>query len=168
MEVVEQHLKSAPDAGEQRQALVIEVDERAARRSLRGQIAKLERNLSAAFVAAYPRAGIDWTVPAHGGPRMLSLGELERVRDDLAQRLKKARVAIAERAEFEEHNRQLLERMMLDPARHKFVRVAAQDVGTFSCGYYHVRPRLGLVGMLMGWWQVKLSSGCPLPRGRRR
>jgi hypothetical protein len=26
-----------------------------------------------------------------------------------------------------------------------------------------VRPRLGLIGMLMGWWQVKLSSGCPLP-----
>jgi hypothetical protein len=25
-----------------------------------------------------------------------------------------------------------------------------------------VRPRLGLIGMLMGWWQVKLSSGCPL------
>ena len=23
-------------------------------------------------------------------------------------------------------------------------------------------PRLGLIGMLMGWWQVKLSSGCPL------
>jgi hypothetical protein len=28
-----------------------------------------------------------------------------------------------------------------------------------------VRPRLGLIGMLMGWWQVKLSSGCPLPAG---
>jgi hypothetical protein len=25
-----------------------------------------------------------------------------------------------------------------------------------------VRPRLGLIGMLCGWWQVKLSSGCPL------
>jgi len=25
-----------------------------------------------------------------------------------------------------------------------------------------VRPRVGLVGMFMGWWQVKLSSGCPL------
>ena len=27
------------------------------------------------------------------------------------------------------------------------------------------RDILGLVGMLMGWWQVKLSSGCP-PAGR--
>ena len=27
-------------------------------------------------------------------------------------------------------------------------------------------PRgIGLIGMLMGWWQVKLSSGCPLPGG---
>ena len=25
---------------------------------------------------------------------------------------------------------------------------------------------MGLIGMLMGWWQVKLSSGCPLPGGR--
>jgi hypothetical protein len=25
-----------------------------------------------------------------------------------------------------------------------------------------VRPRLGLIGMLAGWWHVKLSSGCPL------
>ena len=168
MEVLEQQLKTAPDADERRQALVTEVDERAARRSLRRQIAKLERDLSAAFVSAYPRAGVDWTVPAHGGPRMLNLGELERVRDDLAQRLKKARIAIAERADFEESNRLLLERMMLDPARHKFVRVAREDVGTPGCGHYHVRPRLGLIGMLMGWWQVKLSSGCPLPEGLRR
>ena len=25
---------------------------------------------------------------------------------------------------------------------------------------------MGLIGMLMGWWQVKLSSGCPLAGGR--
>jgi hypothetical protein len=31
-----------------------------------------------------------------------------------------------------------------------------------GCGVWQVRPRLGLIGMLMGWWQVKLSSGCPL------
>ena len=27
---------------------------------------------------------------------------------------------------------------------------------------WYVKPRLGLIGMLMGWWEVKLSSGCPL------
>jgi hypothetical protein len=52
--------------------------------------------------------------------------------------------------------------MLLEPGRHKFVRVANRDLGAAGCGVWQVRPRLGLVGMLMGWWQVKLSSGCPL------
>jgi hypothetical protein len=43
------------------------------------------------------------------------------------------------------------------------VRIKVEEVGERGCGAYHVRPRLGVVGMLMGWWQVKLSSGCPLP-----
>ena len=67
----------------------------------------------------------------------------------------------------EEHNRRLIERMMLDPGRYKFVRVSREDIGERGCGHWHVRPRLGLIGMLMGWWQVKLSSGCPLARGLR-
>jgi hypothetical protein len=56
--------------------------------------------------------------------------------------------------------------MLLDPAKHRFARVACRDLGEPGCGVWQVRPRLGLIGMLMGWWQVKLSSGCPLPRGR--
>jgi hypothetical protein len=47
------------------------------------------------------------------------------------------------------------------------VRVSREDIGERGCGHWEVRPRLGLVGMLMGWWQVKLSSGCPLPTGSR-
>ena len=147
---------------------VVETDELAARRSLRDQIAKLERELASAFLAAYPRAHVNWSVPGRGGPRLLGLGELERLRDELAERLRSARAAIAERAEFEERNRVLLERMRLEPGRHKFVRIAAVDVGEYGCGTYSVRPRLGIVGMLMGWWQVKLSSGCPLARGPGR
>ena len=166
MEVLEQHIK-APPATRLRTS-VVEVDERAARRSLRDQIAKLERELAAAFLAAYPRAHADWSVTGRGGPRLLGLGELERLRDELAERLRSARAAIAERAEFEERNRVLLERMRLDPGRHKFVRIPAVDVGEHGCGVYSVRPRLGIVGMLMGWWQVKLSSGCPLARGPGR
>lgn len=34
-------------------------------------------------------------------------------------------------------------------------------------GVWQVRPRLGLIGMLAGWWHVKLSSGCPLVTARR-
>jgi hypothetical protein len=140
-----------------------EVDERAARRSLRDQITRLERELAAAFVGSFPRQGIDWSSHARapGGPRMLSLGELERVRDDLAERLAGVRHQLHERAEEEERKRELLERMLLEPARYKWVRITARELGRGDCGAYHVRPRLGIVGMLMGWWQVKLSSGCP-------
>jgi hypothetical protein len=93
---------------------------------------------------------------------VLTLGELERVRDDLADRLAQARAVLAERGEREEASRALLERMLLEPGRYKFVRVANRDLGEGGCGVWQVRPRLGLIGMLMGWWQVKLSSGCPL------
>ncbi len=72
------------------------------------------------------------------------------------------RETLAARAAREAEKRALLERMLRDPGRHRFVRVRAADVGEPGCGVWHVRPRLGLIGMLMGWWQVKLSSGCPL------
>jgi hypothetical protein len=155
--VVEHPLVEVPQYG------TVEVDERAARRSLRDQIAKLERQLAAAFVGSFPRQGIDFGhARAHGGPRMLSLGELERVRDELADRLVEVRHQLAERADEEEAKRELLERMLLEPGRYKWVRITARELGRGDCGAYHVRPRLGIVGMLMGWWQVKVSSGCPL------
>lgn len=141
----------------------VEIDERAARRSLRSQVAKLEADLCATFAGASPQVEINWSVGARGGPRVLGLGELERVRDRLTERLAQGRTAIAARSELEAANRRLLERVVLDPGRHKFVRIACQDLGERGCGAYEVRPRLGLIGMLMGWWQVKLSSGCPLP-----
>jgi hypothetical protein len=75
-------------------------------------------------------------------------------------------VTIAERAEVQAANRVLLERMLLEPQKHRFARVARTDIGEQGCGVWQVRPRLGLIGMLMGWWQVKLSSGCPLAGGR--
>jgi hypothetical protein len=167
VELLEQQVPSAQQPLTTRAPAVVETDERAARRSLREQISKLERDLADAFVSAYPHALREWPATGRGGPRVLGLGELERLRDDLAERLRRTRAAIAARAEFEERNRIMLERMLADPARHKWVRVARADVGTPGCGHYHVRPRLGIVGMLMGWWQVKLSSGCPLPQGLR-
>ena len=72
------------------------------------------------------------------------------------------RGVLEERGERQEASRVLLERMLLEPGRYKFVRVANRDLGAGGCGVWQVRPRLGLIGMLMGWWQVKLSSGCPL------
>ncbi len=142
--------------------------ERAARRTLRLQIARLESELSDAFVTAFPMGGLDQppAVASRPRPRLLDLGELERVRDELADRLHQARVTIALRADEQEHKRQLLERMLLDPGSYRFVRISRSEIGEPGCGAWEVRPRLGLIGMLMGWWQVKLSSGCPLATGR--
>jgi hypothetical protein len=146
----------------------LEPDELAARRTLRGQISRLERELANAFVTAYPLGGLSQPSGAGGrsDPRLLGLGELERVRDELAERLRSAQVTISERADVQAANRLYLERILLDPAQHRFARVSSRDLGEPGCGVWQVRPRLGLIGMLMGWWQVKLSSGCPLPQGR--
>jgi hypothetical protein len=146
--------------------LVTEDAERAARRSMRDQIARLERELAGAFVTAFELGGIAPAGNASGDPRMLDLGELEQIRDELAERLRFARAGITELAEVHAANRVLLERMLLEPGKYRFARIARRDLGEPGCGVWQVRPRMGLIGMLMGWWQVKLSSGCPLATGR--
>jgi hypothetical protein len=137
-------------------------DERAARRTLLDQVARLEDELSQAFCSAWPRTGFDFGVPGHAGPRLLSLGELEQLRDDLADRVATARHALTERAASEQRYRQLIEAMLLEPRRYKWVRVSNADIGEPGCHHWHVRPRLGPVGMLMNWWRVVSISGCPL------
>ena len=146
------------------EALRVRVDEHRARRNLRDQVARLELELQHTLVSAFPRTGLDVSLaPGRAaGPRVLSLGELEDLRDRLSTKLAQARAQLAERADREEHNCRLLERMLLEPGRYRFVRIANADLGEGGCGVWHVRPRLGLIGMLCGWWQVKLSSGCPL------
>jgi hypothetical protein len=137
-----------------------EVDERAARRTLRDQIAHLEREHAAALIAARLPAG-----PAGvrtSGPRLLGLGELERIRDDLAGRVAAVREQAARQGERQAAKRVLIERMLLHPGEYKWVRVSNADIGEPGCKSWHVVPRLGLVGMLGGWWHVKISSGCPL------
>jgi hypothetical protein len=141
-----------------------QVADRAARRSLRDQVARLERELAAAGHFAVPAASV---APAHGGPRLLSLGELEVLRDALADRLRGLRAAAAEAAERQEGARLRVEGMLADPSAHKWVRVSNEDLGLPGCKHWHVRPRLGLIGMLAGWWHVRISSGCPLPGGSR-
>jgi hypothetical protein len=139
-----------------------DVDERAARRTLRAQIAHLERDLGAAVIAAYPRLPAGTARVSHAGPRLLGLEELERTRDDLAGRIAEVRAQAAAQGERQAEARVLIERMLLDPGRYKWVRVCNEDIGETGCKNWHVRPRLGLIGMLAGWWHVKISSGCPL------
>jgi hypothetical protein len=137
-------------------------DERAARRTLLDQVAHLERDLAQLFCSTWPRKGFEFAVASRGGPRLLALGELEELRDDLADRVAHARRALSDRTYVEEQNRRLIEEMMLEPERFKWVRVANEDIGEPGCKHWHVRPRLGVLGMMLNWWRVKISSGCPL------
>ncbi|UJA19513.1 hypothetical protein HJD18_04355 [Thermoleophilia bacterium SCSIO 60948] len=141
---------------------------RAARADLRRQIANLESELAGLFTAGFPRrsSGIDWKVGAAGGPRVLGVGELEATRDALVARIATVRRQLAERAEREEQSRALVEEMIAEPERHRFVVVSNEHLGEPGCKHFHSRPRFGLIGMLMNWWRVKVSSGCPLAPGR--
>jgi hypothetical protein len=144
-------------------AFEVEVDERLARNELRRQIGRLERELAGLFAEAFGRVELDGRIAAGAvEPRILDLGELERLRDELAERVAAARLRLAERARVETDNRQLLRALLASPEDFKWVRVSRADIGEPGCGAWHSRPRFGPIGMLMGWWQVKVSSGCPL------
>jgi hypothetical protein len=130
-----------------------------ARADLRAQIARLERDLADTVIDGVP------VRPSGGtgaGPRLLGLADLEAQRDALLDAVEHARARLAETAEAQEAARARLEAMLADPPAHRGERVALAELGQGGCGVYSVRPRLGLVGMLAGWWEVKLSSGCPL------
>jgi hypothetical protein len=138
------------------------VDEAAARRMLRDQIARLDDELGA-LGAALP-------VPIDGGrgASVLGLADLERTRDRLAAHAAARRKELDAQGLREEEFRRAREELLLDPARHRFARITNAQVGECGCRDWHVRPRFGLLGMLAGWWRVVISSGCPLPRALRR
>jgi hypothetical protein len=140
------------------------VDERAARQTLLAQVAHLESELGQVFCATWPRTEMPRPgVPGRGGgARLLSLAELEELRDALATEVSDVRRALSDRTWVEEQNRRLIEEMLLEPKRHKWRRVSAEDIGEAGCKHWHVRPRWSFIGMLMGWWRVVVSSGCPL------
>jgi hypothetical protein len=146
---------------------VTERGERPARDDLRRQIATIERRLGELFGSAFPRQGIEWGIGAVGGPRLLGTGELERIRDSLSLRLRDAEAELARRAEVEEANRGLIEEMIAAPERHRWVIVSNEQIGERGCRHWHSRPRWGILGMLFGWWRIRLSSGCPLAGGLR-
>lgn len=167
MPEVLEHTRPAPGAAPGQlhagRAPAGERSRRAARDDLRAQIADLERRLGELFTAAFPRRGIDWRVGAAGGPRVLDTGDLERVRDALAFRLREAELELGHKIEVERANRDLLAEMVAAPSRHRWIRVSNTDIGEPGCRHWHSRPRWGLLGLLLNWWRVKISSGCPLP-----
>jgi hypothetical protein len=143
--------------------LGVGVDERKARLELRRQISRLEAELASLFGEAFGHTEVPHRIESlAAAPRLLDLGELEAIRDRLAERISEARSALADRAVVETKNRELLREMLDAPAEFKWVRISRADVGEPGCGAWHSLPLLGPIGMLMGWWRVKVSSGCPL------
>ena len=142
-------------------------DERLGRRELRRQIARLEAQL-----ASYPAEARKPGEPTHPLLRpkehVAGMAELEATRDELMERLKRAREAAERRGERERRARARLEDMVSDPAAHKWEKVSKQDLGEPGCASLGVQPRWGPVGALMNWWRVKVSSGCPLAMPFRR
>jgi polyhydroxyalkanoate synthesis regulator phasin len=111
------------------------VADREIRDELRRQIASLESDL--------PRgAGND----AGKGARILTVEELERVRDDLVRRIQERRFTGGEE---QEQKRRLREEMLLDPAAHRGMTVSNEEVGEPGCTRWTC------------WFRLKISGGCP-------
>lgn len=150
-------------AGTQRRT----ADERAARESMRSQVVRLEQELSGIVSDAFPHPvpaaeqGPHAPAPRMHAPHLLDLAELERTRDRLAARVADARAQLAERRAHQQNLRALLRRAREQPGHYKFLRIDVIDLGEGTCGTWEVRPRFGPIGMVAGWWQLKLSSGCP-------
>ncbi|MEZ5075886.1 MAG: hypothetical protein R2725_00410 [Solirubrobacterales bacterium] len=141
----------------------VEAGERLARAELRRQIGRLESELAGLRGEAFGRVELEVaSAAAVAGPRLLGLGELERQRDALADRAAAAREALAARSRAEADSLGLLGRMREAPGDYRWVQISRAEVGEPGCGHWHSRPRFGPIGMLMGWWRVKVSSGCPL------
>jgi hypothetical protein len=140
--------------------------ERGARADLRAQIERLEREIAAVAAATYPRLRPGPVTPGMSShPHVLGLGELELVRDALATRLSVMRQAALLQAAAQAEARVELERMLADPPAHRGRRLTNAELGLPGCKTYVVAPRYGLLGRLAGWWEVKVSSGCPLVWG---
>jgi hypothetical protein len=139
-------------------------DEQSARRTLRAQIARLEEERAGLMCSAWPRVDAlrrTASEAAATGARALSVGGLEACRDRLAQEVREAKRELAVRTAAEEENRRLREEMLLNPEQYRGAVVANAEMGEPGCTRFEVRPRLGLLGMLMRWWRVVVSSGCP-------
>lgn len=133
----------------------------ALRRELRAQISRLETAL-----AAYawqdrrspPPPRVETAVPVG---RVASVAELQATRDELIERLTALRGEAERRGAREAGGRARVEGMLEDPAAHAWEVVSNADLGEPGCTDWRVVPRFGPLGAILGWWRVKVSSGCP-------
>lgn len=94
-------------------------------------------------------------------PRILSLTELEAARDDLVAKVGAARDALDAQARSRQASRVLLKRMTEAPQHFHWAAVTTADLGEPGCRTWESVPRLGPIGLLANWWQIRVSSGCP-------
>ena len=87
------------------------------------------------FSSAWPRKGLDLLpqTPRGAGARLMTLGELEELRDQLVEHVHRARSALEECGAAEEESRLLIEAMLLDPEKHRWVHVSNEDIGEPGC-----------------------------------
>ncbi|MDX6651449.1 MAG: hypothetical protein QOJ38_230 [Solirubrobacterales bacterium] len=140
-------------------------EQRAVQRELRRQIARLEAEL-ASHVREIEQGGKP-TFVNEPEARVAGVEELERTRDLLSAQLSDARQAAERRSQREQRARGRREQMLRDPGAHKWEVVSAAEVGEPGCGEVRVEPRYGPLGVLMRWWQIKVSGGCPLAVPRK-
>lgn len=143
-----------------------EVDERPARAALRDQIARLEEQLANHVTTAFPLSPTPPRIGGSRGARLQSLAELEQRRDALDACVAQIRRELDELGARQELARGRLEEVMLNPADHRWERVTHADIGQPGCRQYHARPRFGILGMMLDWWRIRISSGCPLCMAR--
>ena len=108
------------------------------RQTLLRQIARLEADTPPGPGRASPER-----------PRLQSVAELERIRDDLYQRIRERRFT---QGEEQERKRRLREEMLLDPAAHRGAVVSNEEVGEPGCSRWTCLGK---------WFRIKISSGCP-------
>jgi DNA-binding transcriptional regulator YhcF (GntR family) len=136
-------------------------DSRLVRRALREQIGTLEREI--AGYAWHDPAAPPAAMPRGGGPvgRVAGVEELERTRAELIDRLRMLRSEAALRGTRQDAFRAHVEEMVSDPAAYRWEMVSSEATGDPGCKDWRVVPAWGPVGAIMGWWRVKVSSGCP-------
>ena len=133
------------------------------RSELRRQIAHLEEELS-----NYAWEDQRESEPGSGsmpnrGPiaRLTGVEELVEARDRLIDRVTALRADAKLRGDRQEGARAHIESMIRNPTGHRWERISREDVGETGCGEWRVVPKFGPIGAIMGWWRVKVSSGCP-------
>jgi len=133
----------------------------AQRREFLRHIDKLERDVQRVLSAIAPRNRPALPPVPGNGPRLLTMKQLELVRDALSTQLTVAEEALAVQVHTRHEKRSLLKRMTEEPTKFRWARVTSVDVGLPGCLTWESVPRLGPVGMVKNWWRIRISSGCP-------